>query len=816
MVDESLHQYLHEALSRCGLNDGALDKKLRDLLRYDRLTPSFSGEEISALIDAIDHIKVLDPACGSGAFPMGALLKLVHVLSQVDSGNFEWKARQIGRIEALKQQTDRDISEPEICSHLLADYDAQVHDIEEAFARNDLDYGRKLYLIENCIYGVDIQPIAVQIAKLRFFISLVVNEKIEDSRPNRGIRALPNLETNFVAANTLVKAERPQQENLLGYDPRIPAKEEELKRVRRRLFSVRKLRDKKALRAQDEKLREELAALLVEDHYSADIAKAIATWNPFDQNTSAGFFDPEWMFVETKGFHIVIGNPPYLRLQGLQATQPEFVPYYRDHYSSSTGSFDIYALFLERGLDFLDEAGQLVYILPHKFFQAGFAVALRKMLTERKALRQIVRFGAEQVFEEATTYTCLLFLSQIPRKEFDLFEVKSLAGGRAVLDDAQNGEEHPDYTHELLPAPVSTDWDFSIGSSSTVLKRLQQHRRNLNDITRKIFVGLQTSADKIYVLEVLDDRGEVLLCYSKHLDTEIEIERGLVKPFLMGKDVHRYEVANLGHVVVFPYVLDNGKAELFSQSQLEQFQLGWSYLTRCKKYLEEREKGRFAEHWWAYGRPQNINEFATIKIMTPDICARPEMTLDSSGQLYHTTTLYSFVFKPNAGGSTKYFLGLLNSKVLWYFLTVTGTPLRGGYIRFKTEYLKPFPIPETDEPRQQLIESLADYVLTLKALSARVNIDQTRKTLMTAFFERLIDAVAYELYFPEDFPDLDKQVSHQLKIAQIPSLANLPEEPFMALHTLFERLYAPELPVRQALLFLDTIESVRVIEEAAQ
>jgi hypothetical protein len=112
------------------------------------------------------------------------------------------------------------------------------------------------------------------------------------------------------------------------------------------------------------------------------------------------------------------------------------------------------------------------------------------------------------------------------------------------------------------------------------------------------------------VLEVLDDRGEVLRCYSKYLDTEIEIERGLVKPFLMGKDVHRYEVANPGHVVVFPYALDNGKVELFSQSQLEQFQLGWSYLTRCKKYLKEREKGRFADHWWAYGRPQNINEFA--------------------------------------------------------------------------------------------------------------------------------------------------------------------------------------------------------------
>jgi len=141
------------------------------------------------------------------------LLKLVHVLGKLDPGNHEWKTRQVNRVEQLMCDAEA-IEDGEVREKVLGDLRVQRNDIEDAFERNELDYGRKLYLIENCVYGVDIQPIAVQIAKLRFFISLIVNETIDSGRANRGIRPLPNLETKFVAANSLIDMDRPRQATL--------------------------------------------------------------------------------------------------------------------------------------------------------------------------------------------------------------------------------------------------------------------------------------------------------------------------------------------------------------------------------------------------------------------------------------------------------------------------------------------------------------------------------------------------------------------------------------------------------------------------
>jgi len=815
MVDESLLNYLDQTIRSQGLGGEDLVPRLRALIGYSSAPHRFVDAEVNALIIAIDRIKVLDPACGSGAFPMGVLLKLVHMLSKLDPGNSQWEERQISRVKAAMQAAEG-IEDALVRDRARSDLKTQIENIEDTFQRNELDYGRKLYLIENCIFGVDIQPIAVQIAKLRFFISLIVNETVDDGRPNRGVRPLPNLETKFVAANTLVSIDRPKQVALR--DPRIDDKEHELKRVRERYFTARTPATKEKYRQEDARLRAELAELFRQDGFAPKTAKQLASWNPYDQNTAASFFDPEWMFGEPEGFDIVTGNPPYMRVQGLQQTQPEFVPLYREHYTSAQGSFDIYALFVERGVELLNQSGLLTYILPHKFFQASFGQALRKLLTDRKALREVVRFGATQVFEEATTYTCLLFLAMKPQSQFELLEVKSLMTGREVLDAARERQEHPDYAHETLSAPADTNWDFSIGAANKVLTRLQQHPRKIGDVVRKIFQGIATSADKIYVLRIVKDQGEVLRCYSKHLEEEIEIERGLVKPFLMGKDVHRYESPRSETVVIFPYHIEDERTGLMPQEKIKKdFPRGWNYLKRNRQALGDRENGRMhGETFYAYIYPKNLAEFEAVKIMTPEIALGCQMTLDSEGIYYHTTKVYSFVFKPDADGSTKYFLGLLNSKVLWFFLTLTGYVLRGGYYTFKTDYLKPFPIPDATSKQQQTIETLADYVLHLKAQPSVSLADAPRHALMTAYFERLIDGVVYELYFPEAFPAADQRLSKLLQAQNLPTLREMKGRKASVLETLFERLYAPESAVRKAVFFLDTIETVQVIEKSAQ
>ena len=142
---------------------------------------------------------------------------------------------------------------------------------------------------------------------------------------------------------------------------------------------------------------------------SAEDSFLLANWDPYDQNITAPFFDPEWMLGVLDGFDIVIGNPPYMRVQTIQLSQSEFLKYYRQNFLSAVGSFDLYALFIEKGFSIINKFGQLVYIVPHKFFQSTFGAGIRELLTRKKTLRQIVRFGAEQIFDEATTYTCLLF-----------------------------------------------------------------------------------------------------------------------------------------------------------------------------------------------------------------------------------------------------------------------------------------------------------------------------------------------------------------------------------------------------------------------
>ena len=234
---------------------------------------------------------------------MGILHKLVYVLAKLDPGNQRWKNRQLAKANEIPDSTVRE---------------RVVSDIEQSFNANELDYGRKLYLIENCIYGVDIQPIAVQISKLRFFISLIVEQKVNSRTENLGIRPLPNLETKFVAANTLIGITRPGQQLLRNLD--VEAKELELRQVRERHFLARTPSTKAKCREQDEKLRAELAALLRSDGWDSNTAKMLAVWDPYDQNASAPFFDPEWMFGMLSGFDVVIANPPYISVEKFART----------------------------------------------------------------------------------------------------------------------------------------------------------------------------------------------------------------------------------------------------------------------------------------------------------------------------------------------------------------------------------------------------------------------------------------------------------------------------------------------------------------
>ena len=300
MVDESLVAHLKRT---CGEE---MEPEYRKLLSYSTDETTLSDEQRKSIMHAIYNCRVLDPACGSGAFPMGILQQLVHILRQLDPTNEMWKDFMIDlAIEKSKVAFAEDEE---------AERKARLTDIEEAFNKsiNDPDYARKLYLIEHCIYGVDIQPIAVQISKLRFFISLVVDQKpTNDATQNFGIRPLPNLESKFVAANTLIP---------VGYDAslfesteEILSKKAKLKELNHQIFLAKRNVDKRRLMKEIKDTRRELSKAIEETGFvSQGAAQLLANWDMFDQNTSSPFFDPEWMFGVKDGFDIVIANPPYI------------------------------------------------------------------------------------------------------------------------------------------------------------------------------------------------------------------------------------------------------------------------------------------------------------------------------------------------------------------------------------------------------------------------------------------------------------------------------------------------------------------------
>lgn len=369
-----------------------------------------------ALTDALSEVKILDPACGSGAYPMGVLHRMVSLLGKLDPNNRLWKEAQLQKAKRDQQAADR-FEDDDIKQKALRSATDRIRYIEESFGNkyHELDYTRKLFLIENCIHGVDIQQIAVQITKLRFFISLVVDQHIDDSKPNRNVLSMPNLETKFVSANSLVALDRPKgdtQINLFNQASDLEKVEKELNEIRKRIFFIRRYSDKKKLQREEAQKREELHRILKGYKYADGTAKQIAEWNPFDAMHSAGFFDTITMFnfKPGDGFDIVIGNPPYVQIQKLD--EPTKAALEKQKYETYTRTGDLYQLFYEAGIKALVPGGHLCYITSNKWMRTDYGRVTRTYFATRGRTQQVIDFGMAQMFDSATTYTNILLLAK--------------------------------------------------------------------------------------------------------------------------------------------------------------------------------------------------------------------------------------------------------------------------------------------------------------------------------------------------------------------------------------------------------------------
>ena len=816
MCRQSVIQYLKTH------TDSNFHLAIESLISSRKVNEIFQEKENALKIyNLLKSIKVCDPAIGSGAFPMGILNVLFH-------------ARQ-----------------------LLYGFTRDKHTFSHAEVKREI--------IQENIFGVDIEQGAVDIARLRFWLALVVDEEIPQPLPNldykivcgdsllnrnpldapiMNVFAVYNKNKKDEDKITLSKYRALIRDYLNTSDHTVKDRYKTLISEIKSCFKT-ELEDKMRFYTREEKKlikkyfmyldvssnmknlfddRKDENGLSSKAKKELDkIRKAIesksqyANTVKYDKLYKNAF---EWRYEfpsllddngDFKGFDLVIGNPPYLRIQGIREVNPDFADELVEKYKSATGSFDLYVTFVERGLQIINSSGIVNYIMPVKWTNSAFGKGLRELAANKTS--QIINFGAYQVFN-ASTYTALQWFT--PNcKELAYYELdrnlttnEELGAYLSSLNDESKATIKSDKLNKEA-------WILTVGDTVSILNNLDSHKRRISDIFDRIFCGLQTSKDDVYFLyECTEDNGMVN-GYSKYLGHYISIERGLVKPLLKGEDVHRYEHLSTDRFVVFPYKLGNGKANLYSEKELSEFfPNGYAYLKECEEVLRGREKGRLKDDdfWFKYIYPKNLVLFDNEKLVAPEISLGGNFAYDEHGEFYSTTKIYGYIKNKDIKEGYKFWLALFNSKLFWFFIKNTGYVLRGGYYTFKTNYIDPFPVPKTISSKaEKLVSVLCDYVLFIKSRDTNLS-DLVSNKLISDFFERIIDGCIYEIYFGNHMKELNINII-DAAVELIQSIGDIPsdKEKGMVILDTFMRIKKTDNEVRNR-LELFALKSPKVLK----
>jgi hypothetical protein len=387
---------------------------------------------------------------------------------------------------------------------------------------------------------------------------------------------------------------------------------------------------------------------------------------------------------EDGGFDAVVGNPPYVRVQEIQATDHELVDFFRECFDSASANFDLYLLFAEKASELAKPHGIAGFILPNKFFTAKYGRKLRAHLSKQRLVRRIVNFTFGQVFPEVTTYTTLLFLEPEHQGPFKYIELSD----PLLLPDVQP----TDISSIPLTTLGSEPWVFLTDDVRAILERAESLSVSLGDVTTRIFQGIRTSDNDVYVLRNVSwVNGKVR--GDSGLGDSIQVEAEICRPFLAGEDIARYKPIKSDKAVIIPYRRQGKDWRLIPEEVLrERFPLAYSYLTRHKNRLEQRENGRMeGTGWYGYIYPKNLEIIGCKKILTRDIIESVAFSIDVAGNAAFATG-YGITLKEESEAGLYYVLALLNSKLLDFVLKQVNSLLRGGYVRVFTQYLEPLPI----------------------------------------------------------------------------------------------------------------------------
>ena len=682
MVDEALVARLADALG------AKSEPKLRTLLGWGDAPPNlFSEGEKNKIIAAIDKLRILDPAVGSGAFPMGMLHKLVHILSRVDPQNAKWKNTQAARAA--------EIPDPAVRKDAM-------ENIENVFAEenNFGDYGRKLYLVQRVIHGADLQPVAAQIARLRFFISLVIDQRPRGDRPNRGIAPLPNLETKFVAADSLIALAQKGQ-GALAETGEVRNMQAQINAVRADYFAAKTRTEKNRLRNRDFKLRADLAKTLKRMGFAETDADRYAQWDLYDQTAGADWFDAELMMGVRNGFDIVIGNPPYVRHELFAAKKPALREQFGNFFS---GTADLYTYFYHRGLSELRKGGHLSFITSNKFMRVGYGKNTRELLANKSTLRTLVDFGELPVFEAATDPAIVIACNARPSENAAL----TAAVVKNAEDIPRVGEFIQERGFVFSVSELSADeWSVEGGGESRVLleKMRRVGRPVVQSASAQIYMGIKTGFNSAFLID--DEKRRQLIA-------EDASSAQIIRPWIRGRDIMKWKSPKTGLYIVaigssanrkwaWSAAKTKGQAEkIFAAKHPALFE----HLAEHKSALSNRaDQGVF---WWELRSCAYYGAFANPKIVYPDIAKLMRASYDETGALCDAT---AFIV-PMGDLSI---LGAVHSKAFDWFARQTfrslGDPWNDGRLRFKKASMEKFPFPPMDKGDKAEISRRVNAIL---------------------------------------------------------------------------------------------------------
>ncbi|WP_313381147.1 Eco57I restriction-modification methylase domain-containing protein [Proteiniphilum saccharofermentans] len=743
MVDESLTAHLKHTIG-----DG-LEGEFRQLMNYTDEEMVLTEQQKSEVIKSLFSCKVMDPACGSGAFPVGMLQQMVHILSRLDPENRLWK--EIQKKEALAE-TSIALDEDDETARAEA-----LAEIERNFNNNlsRPDYARKLYLIENCIYGVDIQPIAVQISKLRFFISLVVEQNATtDSSDNFGIRPLPNLEAKFVAANTLIGLDK---QGSLSETQEVRKEQETLKHIRHKIFSARSPETKRKLKERDKETREKIAQLLETSGFlDSSSADKMAKWDPYDQNTSAPFFDSEWMFGVDAGFDIVIGNPPYLKegrvskkvFDGLRNS-----PYYQ-------GKMDLWYMFACVGIDILVDNGTLCFIATNNWVTSGGASKMRNKVISDSKILQLVDFGNFMIFESASIQTMVMLFSKDEKTDNYSFDYRKLRGDTKLTDAldllSKNKNNKAEYLNPSIIRAELKNTILTFSSHNIILGSMSVDATFLTD--KEVAQGIVPNPDIVNSRNITKipqwkiakcniNIGEGVFVVDKNKFANItENESKYVKPLVEPTDTCRFFVekssANIIYLTKENYKNDAPRIV----AHLEQYR-------EIMDDRRENRKGRLSYYNLHWPRESSFFEQGE-KILSVRKCQRP--TFSYTEEEAYVMMAFN-VIKTNRI-NLKYLTGLLNSKLIAFWLKNKGK-MQGNNYQIDKEPLLGIPLRVPSQEIQGLVAKLVEFIIHIKKSNEKIN-EYARNEAFTSLFEAIIDAIIYELYFPDEIQSQQMDVIH--------------------------------------------------------